>query len=161
MLDSENRHPAMTVKKPFNSENQIGKAKTYKKKAAMKKLKKEKPVVDKFNAEKAVFNEKKAINLSNLDQEIRNQEDPKLIVKGTIPFNYQAVMEELNKEKVSPEDPRLIRLIRGYYLELPSSFPYNLTNPEKLDDSEGQVPVVDRILKYQVSVIISTVFIQL
>ena len=66
-------------------------------------------------------------------------------------FNYKAVMQKLNDAKVSQDDPRLIKLIRDYYLEPPSSEPYHLDNPDRLEYSNGQTPFIDSRLNYMVS----------
>jgi len=66
-------------------------------------------------------------------------------------FNYKAVMQKLNDAKVSQDDPRLIKLIRDYYLEPPSSEPYYLDNPDRLEYSNGQTPFIDSRLNYMVS----------
>ncbi|XP_052227732.1 uncharacterized protein LOC127842327 isoform X2 [Dreissena polymorpha] len=63
-------------------------------------------------------------------------------------FDYKAAMQALNEAKVSHDDPRLIRLIRDYYIEPPSLEPYNLTKPERLDPSSGQAPFIDSRLNF-------------
>ncbi|KAH3788569.1 hypothetical protein DPMN_166714 [Dreissena polymorpha] len=65
-------------------------------------------------------------------------------------FNYKAAMQALNEAKVSHDDPRLIRLIRDYYIEPPSLEPYDLDKPERLDPSSGQAPFIDSRLDYMV-----------
>lgn len=65
-------------------------------------------------------------------------------------FDYQAAMNELNNEKVAQDDPRLIKLIRDYYIEPPSELPYNLKILDRHDYSRGQAPFVDSRLNYMV-----------
>ena len=65
-------------------------------------------------------------------------------------FDYQAAMDELNKEKVAQDDPRLIKLIRDFYIEPPSGLSYNLKIPDRKDYSKGQAPFVDSRLHYMV-----------
>jgi hypothetical protein len=90
-------------------------------------------------------------------QDRKNAEHSKNFQPMTIPmvrnnsFDYKAAMMKLNKEKVSQDDPRLIKLIRDYYIEPPSTAPYNLLNPERLEFSNGQTPFVDSRLNYMVS----------
>lgn len=63
-------------------------------------------------------------------------------------FDYKAAMKKLNEAKVSQDDPRLIKLIKDYYIEPPSREPYNLLNPERLEYSNGQTPFIDSRLNY-------------
>jgi len=65
-------------------------------------------------------------------------------------FDYKAAMQKLNEAKVSQDDPRLIKLIRDYYIEPPSELEYNLENPKRLEYSNGQTPFVDSRLNYMV-----------
>ena len=67
-------------------------------------------------------------------------------------FDYKAAMDKLNKERVAHDDPRLIDLIRNYYIEPPSDLPYNLTYTNRTDFSRGQAPFVDSRLHYLVSI---------
>ncbi|KAH3788606.1 hypothetical protein DPMN_166752 [Dreissena polymorpha] len=69
-------------------------------------------------------------------------------------FDYKAAMQALNEAKVSHDDPRLIRLIRDYYIEPPSLEPYNLTKPERLDPSSGQAPFIDSRLNFMVHLVL-------
>ena len=66
-------------------------------------------------------------------------------------FDYQAAMDKLNEEQVAQDDPRLIELIRNYYIVPPSRERYNLTE-DKLDYSMGQAPIVDSRLNYMVGI---------
>lgn len=63
-------------------------------------------------------------------------------------FDYKAEMQKLNDAKVDQDDPRLVRLIRDYYLVPPSTEPYNLDAPYRLDYSRGQTPIVDSRLNF-------------
>jgi len=69
-------------------------------------------------------------------------------------FDYRAAMQRLNEAKVSQDDPRLIKLIRDYYIDPPSNLEYNLDNPNSLEYSMGQTPFVDSRLNYIVSFIL-------
>ncbi|XP_060557510.1 uncharacterized protein LOC132717938 [Ruditapes philippinarum] len=62
-------------------------------------------------------------------------------------FDYKKETEKLNKEKVKPDDPRLVNLIRNYYIEPPSDKPYKLAEPNKWDSSYGQAMFVDGTLQ--------------
>ncbi|KAH3894693.1 uncharacterized protein LOC127867739 isoform X2 [Dreissena polymorpha] len=63
-------------------------------------------------------------------------------------FDYKAAMEKLNEAKVSQDDPRLIQLIRDYYIEPPSVEAYHLDSPDRLEFSNGQTPFIDSRLNY-------------
>lgn len=67
--------------------------------------------------------------------------------------NYLDEMDILNKQKVDMDDPRLIRLIRNYWIENPSDQPYNLKQPHVMDPSIGQAAFVDNRLNFKVSVL--------
>lgn len=62
-------------------------------------------------------------------------------------FDVQKEMNKLNSERVKPDDPRLVALIRNYYIEPPSQNPYNLREPHKRDSSFGQAMFIDGILE--------------
>ena len=62
-------------------------------------------------------------------------------------------MAMLNKRKIAADDPRLVALIRDYYLVPPSNIPYHLDKPDSMDNSRGQEPIVDNRLKYKVCVL--------
>lgn len=66
-------------------------------------------------------------------------------------FDYKEAMQKLNDAQVRQDDPRLIKLIRDYYIEPPSLEPYNLENPDRLEYSNGQTPFIDSRLNYMVS----------
>ena len=66
-------------------------------------------------------------------------------------FDYKKEMEKLNKERVKADDPRLVNLIRNYYIEPPSDKPYVLQEPNRRDSSYGQAAFVDGTLKNMVS----------
>ncbi|XP_060601228.1 uncharacterized protein LOC132754588 isoform X2 [Ruditapes philippinarum] len=74
-----------------------------------------------------------------------------LSIKRNSSFDYKAAMTKLNEARVRQDDPRLIKLIRDYYIEPPSKTPYNLTNPEQLEFSNGQTPFVDSRLNYMMT----------
>ena len=65
-------------------------------------------------------------------------------------LDYQAAIDELNEAKVAQDDPRLIKLIRDFYIEPPSGLPYNLKIPDRKDYSKGQAPFIDSRLNYMV-----------
>ncbi|KAK3603673.1 hypothetical protein CHS0354_017393 [Potamilus streckersoni] len=68
--------------------------------------------------------------------------------KRNTSFDYRAEMKELNDVRVPMDDPRLVQIIRDYYIDPPSLEPYNLENPESLEYSKGQAPFVDSRLNY-------------
>ncbi|KAL4227102.1 hypothetical protein ACF0H5_015076 [Mactra antiquata] len=53
----------------------------------------------------------------------------------------------LNALKVDADDPRLIEIIRKYFIDPPSTLPYNLNFLGQEDKSMGQAPIVDSWLK--------------
>ena len=59
-------------------------------------------------------------------------------------------MKQLSEEKAAHDDRRLIRLIRDFYIDLPSELPYNLTNGNKQDYSTDQTTFVENALNYMV-----------
>ncbi|XP_052804816.1 uncharacterized protein LOC128234562 isoform X2 [Mya arenaria] len=63
-------------------------------------------------------------------------------------FDYKSAMQKLNDAKVNADDPRLIKLIRDYYIDPPSTEKYNLDIPNRLEYSNGQTPFVDSRLNY-------------
>lgn len=64
--------------------------------------------------------------------------------------DYLEQMDILNKQKVDMDDPRLISLIRNYWIENPSDQPYNLNKPQLLDPSIGQAAFADNRLNFKV-----------
>ncbi|XP_052098880.1 uncharacterized protein LOC127733585 [Mytilus californianus] len=64
-------------------------------------------------------------------------------------YDYLEEMDTLNKQKVDMDDPRLIRLIRNYWIENPSDQPYNLKQPHVMDTSIGQAAFVDNRLHFK------------
>lgn len=92
------------------------------------------------------------VKLENSKKEAPKLEDTNDILKQFLAskdkeydkdFDYLAAMDELNKAKVAQDDPRLIQLIRNYYIEPPSGLPYNLKILDRKDYSKGQAPFVD------------------
>ena len=73
-------------------------------------------------------------------------------------IDYLKEMDELNQQKVDMDDPKLISLIRNYWIENPSEEPYNLENPEKMDPSVGQAAFVDNRLKFKASLLVRSNF---
>lgn len=67
-------------------------------------------------------------------------------------FDYKKAIAGMNLAQVDQGDPKLVELIRNYYIESPSSKPYNLTFPDRLENSNGQTPLVDSRLNYIVSI---------
>jgi len=67
-------------------------------------------------------------------------------------YDYKTELNNLLKQTTRADDPRLIHMIRNYFIEQPSTEPYNLTHPEKLEFSAAQTPLVDSRLKYMVSI---------
>ena len=68
-------------------------------------------------------------------------------VKGD---NYKVLLEQLNRDKVAQDDPRLIKIIQEHFIEPPSTQPYKLEQPDRIDYSQGQSSAVDHILKEMV-----------
>jgi hypothetical protein len=66
-------------------------------------------------------------------------------------FDFRKEMEKLNKERVKADDPRLVNLIRNYYIEPPSDKPYKLLEPGRRDASYGQAMFVDGTLRNMAS----------
>ncbi|CAC5378243.1 unnamed protein product [Mytilus coruscus] len=64
-------------------------------------------------------------------------------------YDFLEEMDTLNKQKVDMDDPRLIRLIRNYWIENPSDQPYNLKQPHVMDTSIGQAAFVDNRLHFK------------
>lgn len=65
---------------------------------------------------------------------------------------FKEEMERLNSLKVHAVDPRLIFLIKKFYIEAPSVFPYNLKRPYRQDFSQGGHSLyVDNLLMHRVS----------
>ena len=65
----------------------------------------------------------------------------------------EALLDQLNSEKVQQDDPRLIKLIRDHFIEPPSPFSYNLLDLSKTHNSQfGQAAVIDQILRSKVSI---------
>ncbi|XP_021343454.1 uncharacterized protein LOC110443514 [Mizuhopecten yessoensis] len=62
--------------------------------------------------------------------------------------DYRKVMTYLNGQRVAQNNPTLVSLIRNYYIEMPSLEPYHLDNPDVVELSNGQTPVVDSRLNY-------------
>ena len=68
----------------------------------------------------------------------------------------KAEMEKLNAEKVGQDDPRLVNLIRQFYLQPASVSPYNFTDDKRQDYSQGgQSTYVDTLLNHVVSTTLS------
>jgi hypothetical protein len=61
-------------------------------------------------------------------------------------------MNNLLKHKPEADDSRLIEIIRNYFIEQPSTEPYDLEYPDRLEFSAGQTPLIDSRLKYIVSI---------
>ena len=65
----------------------------------------------------------------------------------------EALLDQLNNEKVQQDDPRLIKLIRDHFIEPPSPLSYNLLDLSKTHNSQfGQAAVIDQILRNKVSI---------
>ncbi|KAK3595730.1 hypothetical protein CHS0354_025354 [Potamilus streckersoni] len=65
-------------------------------------------------------------------------------------FDYKEETRKLNEAKVGIDDPRLIELIRNYWIEPPSKEPYNLKKDLE-DYSAGQTPYVDSRMNHKVN----------
>lgn len=76
--------------------------------------------------------------------------NPHLFIKQEkFNVNYIKEADELNRKQVSMDDPRLINLIRNYWIENPSDLDYNLEFPDVLDPSAGQAPFIDNRMKFK------------
>lgn len=62
--------------------------------------------------------------------------------------DYKKEIADMNTAKVDQTNPRLVELIRDYYIEPPSLEPYHLDNPNRLEYSNGQTPFVDSRLNF-------------
>jgi len=67
-------------------------------------------------------------------------------------YDYKTELNNLLKQTTRADDPRLIHILRNYIIEQPSTEPYNLVRPDKLEFSIAQTPLVDSALKYMVSI---------
>lgn len=67
-----------------------------------------------------------------------------------INYDSKAVMDMLNEIQAKDDNPQLIGLIKNYYIEHPSNFPYNLNNPQTKDPSQGQAGVIDKLMNQKV-----------
>lgn len=65
---------------------------------------------------------------------------------GMTKLDYKKRMSDLNKAKVAADDRTLIEILRNYYLEPPSTLPYNLSKPNRENPSAGQAQFVDEFL---------------
>jgi hypothetical protein len=72
-------------------------------------------------------------------------------------INFEAEMEELNKEQAEADDPRLVKLIKNYFIVPPSDLPYNLDAMDTLDTSKGQAAFVDNRFAFKVIFLISPI----
>ena len=70
--------------------------------------------------------------------------------KDAVP-DYKSKLQSLIDQQVPADNPELVKIIRNYYIQQPSTEPYNLLNPERLDFSHGQTPFIDSRLNYIVS----------
>lgn len=96
---------------------------------------------------KAFFKEsrKSALGVQQFDPE-------KYVPNKSTEYDYKAVVNNLLKQKAEADDSRLIEIIRSYFIEQPSTEPYKLENPDQLEFSAGQTPLVDSRLNYIVSI---------
>ena len=68
--------------------------------------------------------------------------------------NYLELMKQLNAERVAQDDPRLIKLIRDYYIRPPSDLPYSLKKPHLTHFSQfRQSLYIDDLLDKMVSIL--------
>ena len=78
--------------------------------------------------------------------------------RGVKEDSYKGLLEQLNRDKVAQDDPRLIKVIQEHFIELPSTQPYKLKQPDRIDYSEGQSSAVDRILNEMVYLLLKEAF---
>ncbi|XP_033727648.1 protein Star-like [Pecten maximus] len=69
--------------------------------------------------------------------------------------DYRKVMAYLNGQRVTQDNPTLVSLIRNYYIEMPSLDPYHLDDPDVVEPSFGQTPLVDSRLHYMASTLMA------
>ncbi|KAL3858128.1 hypothetical protein ACJMK2_012739 [Sinanodonta woodiana] len=65
-------------------------------------------------------------------------------------FDYREETRKMNEAQVEMDDPRLIELIRNYWIEPPSKEPYNLKKDLE-DYSAGQTPYVDSRINHKLN----------
>lgn len=63
-------------------------------------------------------------------------------------FDYKTAMKELIVKNTPADDPKLVEIIRDYYIQQPSLEPYKLDFPNRLEFSNGQTPFIDSRLNY-------------
>lgn len=90
-------------------------------------------------------NRKSALGVQQFDPE-------KYVPNKSTEYDYKAEMNNLLKHKPEADDSRLIEIIRNYFIEQPSTEPYDLEYPDRLEFSAGQTPLIDSRLKYIVSI---------
>jgi hypothetical protein len=66
----------------------------------------------------------------------------------SVGFDYKKEVQNLFRPDTHQDDSRLINILRNYFIEQPSTEPYNLEHPDRLEFSAGQTPLVDSRLKY-------------
>ena len=75
-------------------------------------------------------------------------EPDRYVPKKYAGFDYKKEAQNLFRPDTHQDDPRLINIIRNYFIEQPSTEPYNLEHSNQLEFSAGQTPLVDSRLKY-------------
>jgi hypothetical protein len=90
-------------------------------------------------------NRKSALGVQQFDPE-------KYVPNKSTEYDYKAEMNNLLKHKPEADDSRLIEIIGNYFIEQPSTEPYDLEYPDRLEFSAGQTPLIDSRLKYIVSI---------
>ena len=66
-------------------------------------------------------------------------------------YNYIEETKQLNAEQVEQDDPGLVRLIKRFYLHKPSVLPYNITDTNRRDYSQGgQSRYLDTLMNHMV-----------
>jgi hypothetical protein len=66
--------------------------------------------------------------------------------------DFKTKLQSLIDQQVPADDPALVKIIRNHFIQQPSTEPYNLLNPERLDFSHGQTPFIDSRLKFMVRI---------
>ena len=75
-------------------------------------------------------------------------EPDRYVQKKSVGFDLKKEVYNLLRPDTRQDDPRLINILRNYFIEQPSTEPYNLEHPDQLEFSAGQTPLVDSRLKY-------------
>lgn len=73
---------------------------------------------------------------------------PDTFIQDNSDRDYKTKLQSLIDQQASADNAELVKIIRNYFIQQPSSEAYNLLNPERLEFSNGQTPFVDSRLNY-------------